>query len=474
MGDIKYNKRIFRPFSTLDGCYFCAVSEGNKYKILSLDSQLFEMEYKTIHYKRKGEVLDNRHFDMILEKLKLDAYMNRLDYNLETRIFCGDGFVVYNLNMEESLSIWIEDGNVDIVETPEYVFKYDQTLKSNVTPNLKVKMTKLPRLLKKHFHLRSEEDILILTLYLVTAFAGNQISHFIIILMGSKGAGKSRCAKLISEIVNPQTVSSLGVVSKSRDDLAIRLSNSYLTILDNIVKLDKDFASILAISVSNGQYCKRALFRNTEEIKLNIRSLIILTGIDIASYGKSDLLDRSILLNLNRIAPDEVKTERELDMEFQKDLPEILGCCFKLLAKALADNKSVDVPKTRMADNFELMIKVGRALGFADEETAQILWSNQSEINHFTIADNMVATCVVALMEQRDEYIGAVTDLLRDLQDIAEEHLGDKSVLPKQPNVLSRRLNEIRSNLECEYGIRYNIHNTGNFREIHLYKINKE
>lgn len=58
----------------------------------------------------------------------------------------------------------------------------------------------------------------------------------------------------------------------------------------------------------------------------------------------------------------------------------ILGCCFKLLATALNDEEPVTVSKTRMADAFDLMVRIGRALGYEDDTISQLLWDNQSKI----------------------------------------------------------------------------------------------
>ena len=42
--------------------------------------------------------------------------------------------------------------------------------------------------------------------------------------------------------------------------------------------------------------------------------------------------------------------------------------------------------------------------------------------------------------------------------------------LPTQPNVLSRKLNQARTNLEEEYGIKYEIKNSGPNRKITIWK----
>ena len=463
-----YNKSIFTPFSTRDGIYYCSIKSSGKYINLPLDSQSFELEYKTEYRLQYKKLLSQSEYQLVLEEMRLDAYANRLDYNLETRIFNKmDGSIFYRLNAESNLTVKLESGKAKIVESTDLMFKYDSTFRNQATPNLKMKVKVLPKLLKKHFHLKTDNDIMLLTLYLVCAFSGKKIGHPILILTGSKGSGKSQVARLIGSIIDPQDTD-LVAIPKTRDDLALRLYSSYLVLLDNISYIKKDFSDILAMAVTNGTYTKRALYKNTEELRLNLRSLIILTGIDVVAK-ESDVLDRSILLELERLNPEEILTESELLDEFNKDLPKILGCCLKLLALAENDDIPVQVPKTRMADAFELMIRVGRALDYDDEDTAGILWENQSHINHIAISDDTVGACIVSLMNERERFSGSVTQFLDELKKVAEAHHIDRAVMPKQPNVLSRKLNALRSNLESEYGIVYTIKNTGSFRQIEIW-----
>lgn len=59
-----------------------------------------------------------------------------------------------------------------------------------------------------------------------------------------------------------------------------------------------------------------------------------------------------------------------------------------------------------------------------------------------------------------------MTGLLGDLNEIATQNSIIGSVLPKTPNHLSNRLSKIRSNLQAEYNITYNIANVGSFKQI--------
>ena len=222
--------------------------------------------------------------------------------------------------------------------------------------------------------------------------------------------------------------------------------------LDNLSTVKNDISDLLAVSITGGSYSKRTLYHNKQETILTLHNMIVVTGIDIATNAP-DVLDRSLIFTLPRIEPDEVKTEAELMEEFQRDLPRILGGCLMLFAQADNDDREVEVPHTRMADCFELMVKAGRCLGLEDEQVSELIWKNQSKVNRVTVEDNTTAMCLVQLMEERDDYCGSVSNLLESLQQIAELNNIERQFLPSHPNVLSRQLNQVKSNLEQEYKV---------------------
>ena len=75
--------------------------------------------------------------------------------------------------------------------------------------------------------------------------------------------------------------------------------------------------------------------------------------------------------------------------------------------------------------------------------------------------------------DDKTTWIGTATELLKKLNDVAEyEEIDTKSFLwVKQLNQLSRRINEVKSNLEL-MGLRIEIKNTGGSRQIKIEKEN--
>lgn len=191
---------------------------------------------------------------------------------------------------------------------------------------------------------------------------------------------------------------------------------------------------------------------------------------------KSDLLDRCIVLTLERISEDERKEERVVWDSFNEDKPMILGAMFYALARAKRIYKTVNLTKLgRMADFTRWGYAVAEALEIGGEKFLEAYLNNQRKANQEAVDSSPIATALIKYMNDNNTFTGTVSQLLLCLNQVAEnEQIDTTSKLwAKEPNVLSRRLNEMKSNLELE-GIYYEITQRNHGRIIDIVKIPKE
>lgn len=73
-------------------------------------------------------------------------------------------------------------------------------------------------------------------------------------------------------------------------------------------------------------------------------------------------------------------------------------------------------------------------------------------------------------MEELEEYEDSVSNLFNDIIYVAKRNSIHMSLLPKAPNMLSKKLNEVRSNLAENYGLHYDIKNIGHYRQITIWR----
>ena len=262
---------------------------------------------------------------------------------------------------------------------------------------------------------------------------------------------------------------------KSIQDLAISINNTYMPCYDNLDIISSEKSDLLCIASTGGVYPKRKLYTNDEESMMALKSNIILNGVNVVAI-KPDLLDRCTLLTLERISEGERIEERILWSNFNKDKPKILGAILTTLSKAKRIYPTLKLTKLgRMADFTVWGYAVAEALEIGGEEFLKAYLNNQKKANQEAVESNPVATALIKYMDENKEFTGTVSTLLKILNQVAEaEQIDTKSKLwAKEPNVLSRRLNEMKSNLELE-GIYYEITQRNHGRIIDIVKIPKE
>lgn len=472
ISDAMIREGVFTPFSNPQGKWL-QIYDGQQKRIYKLNErESIIMAMKSAYKKRTGKYLSDKRCLDEMEFLEFYAFEHKISWDLEHRMFYSPQkkAYYYDLDASRGKAVKMTAQGYKLVNTPSKMFLQNEAYKAQVKPETAVS-NELPELLTPHFKLRSRKQLLLLAMYLTSAFMSPIIKCPLLICVGDKGSSKSTMMRRIESIIDPKHTDLMGA-SNCNADLQIQLNNNRFISIDNSSYLSQKTSDLLARAVTGGSASKRKLYTDGEEVFLNLSCLVAINGINLIAKS-NDLLDRALLFRLKRISPTEIRKESELDKAFAKDLPKILGAIFDAVSKVMADKKPVKVQKKiRMVDFFEIAIKVGRTLGLQDEEASNIIWTNHDEVNQQSLQENLIAQCLRELMVDCVEYKGSVTDFLHDLTAIAEENSIRASFLPGQPNVLSRKLNEIQSNLE-EEGIFYQIKNIGSFRQIHIVRETK-
>ena len=262
---------------------------------------------------------------------------------------------------------------------------------------------------------------------------------------------------------------------RSATDLSLVLHNNYLPCFDNIDNISAEKSDILCTAATGGGFSRRKLYTDDEETIYEYKVPVILNGINVVAT-RPDLLDRSLLLGLERIPEDERKEESEVWEDFNRDKPKMLGAIFNTIYKAISIYPNVKLDKLgRMADFTRWGYAVAEACGIGGEKFLKTYLDNQSKANDEAVNSNPIAVAIIRLMETTQCFEGTPSKLLETLNVIAEEEKIDiKSPRwAKEPNVLTRKLNELKSNLLLE-GITFVSTNTSRGRKIEIRKSPKE
>lgn len=367
-----------------------------------------------------------------------------------TRVGYDNGQLYYDLKNQVGDVVVIEPNNVFITQkySISNIFFYeDHTMSEQVEPE--ISDYGLLDFIDEFLNIDKAHKLL-LAVYTCAAFIPN-IKHPILIVEGEKGAGKTNLLKFLSLIINPVTKDVL-VLPKKEDNLITALSNNYFSAFDNIGKLSKDFCNIFCQASTGGTLIKRKLYSDNREICINIKRLVAMNGINL-EISQADLLDRAIMLTLNRLEEDKRLPEEILDEKVNNILPNVLGDIFNILSKALAIYPTVNLTEyPRMADfsryGFAIAeaIEKGQGVKFIDTYKQNIKLATESAVQ-----ENPVLNALREFAEDKKYWRGTMTDLLNELQKIVRSLYINKTLpasFPNNPIGLSRMLNTHKHELK--------------------------
>jgi hypothetical protein len=240
----------------------------------------------------------------------------------------------------------------------------------------------------------------------------------ILTFSGEKGSGKSSAATLLKRLTDPTRVSKASGVGDART-VASAAVGRWVLCFDNLTHLSPEQQDLLCCVSTGAGYSHRTLYTDLEESFLEYRRPQILTGIDLVPT-RSDLLDRCLIVRLERIPEDERLTEEELETLTLSLLPGIYGALLDLLVVALR-NLPTTKPATlpRMASFAQLCIAAGIP-SFVEAYATNIKTGNQAAVEANPLTDG-----ILALLDVHNGYWeGTSTELVRKLQELDPTNRG--------------------------------------------------
>ena len=429
---------------------------------VNVKSERFKKWIVSQFYNIESKIPTNDNIAKIILLLESRAMNEVNEVLVERRCATVDNCIYYDLKDDSCNVVKVSRDGWEIIKDPPVIFARTKTMYRQVTPERNGNLD----ILDKWFRYKDENHLILQKVILVASLIPN-IARPIQVLHGEKGSSKTSTMKLVRDIIDPAIVPVVSI-PKTIDDLAVYISKNYVPCFDNIDTISNHVSDLLCIAVTGGGHTKRKLYTDDEEQVMFFQRFIVLNGINVVAT-RPDLLDRCILLELERIPPNERKEEKVLREEFEKDKPIILGAIFETLSKAMSIYDQVELNNLgRMADFTRWGYAIAEVLGIGGDKFLEAYLNNQNNANIEALESHPVGFAMYKFMEDKTVWSGSPTKLLSELEIVAgfEKIDTTNSNWAKTPNVLSRRLNEIKSNL-LDVGIEFE-RSKGKNREIKI------
>ena len=367
------------------------------------------------------------------------------------RVAFDAGCIYYDLNNQTHDVVKIDSKAVVIVKKTDVknlIFSKDSSMTEQVIPvNKGYGVVDFVR----DFIMVAKEQRILIVVYICAAFI-QHISHPILIVEGEKGAGKSAFFQFLMEIINPVS-KDVFVMPEGVDNLITVLSNNNFSAFDNLgSSLSDEVSNVLCQASTGGTLIKRKYYSDNTEFCINIKRLVALNGIDL-EISQSDLLDRAILVRLQRIDETNRRTSEDLKKFFRSNLPSILADIFEILSKALEIYPKLSLSSyPRMADFSKFGYAIAEAIGTGNgEKFLEQYRDNMKLAVESAVEENPLLECVKHIVNSEGYFKGSMTDFLMKLKNVLPKfYIGHQlpASFPKTANALSRRLNTSRHELE--------------------------
>ena len=277
--------------------------------------------------------------------------------------------------------------------------------------------------------------------------------YAILMLLGPQGSAKSTYSNIIRSIIDPSKAP-LRTIPRSERDLMISATNSLVVTIDNLSSLSYWLSDALCRLATGGGFATRRLHTDADEVIFNTMRPIILNGIDVFAFAH-DLVDRCIILNLPKISKSDRRTEEEIQEDFKKAHPTILGGLCDAVSEALKNLPSVQLKSyPRMADFARWVTAAEGALPISHGDFIRCYNDNRADSVQSSLDADPVSVGIRDLMQLKKKWSGTATQLLKRLEGnpsnnysncIVPRNTTKSKVWPKAPHILSRRLKRASS-----------------------------
>jgi hypothetical protein len=303
-------------------------------------------------------------------------------------------------------------------------------------------------------NIKNEKHKLLVKIWIISLLILG-ISHPILLPYGEKGSAKSTLQKKIKMLIDPSPLDLFSIYN-DKTQFIQQLAHNYLCFYDNVKREPAWLSDEVCRAVSGGAFSKRKNYTDDDDIPYKYKKILSFSGINII-FSEPDALDRSIKIELERIEDEENIPDTKIEEELKQQIPALLGYIFDVVTKALEIKNSVKLKRLpRMADFAEWGEAIARALGYKPLEFLNAYFENIGEQNIEIVEANPLADAISKFIDyEMTSWISSPQTFINHLKDFADKNNIDSSKFPKNPQVISRKLNKIKSNLR-EFFLNFN------------------
>jgi len=423
---------------------FARFKVQDHYQIYKVRSKHFKWWISKLFWDSEGKIPNSESLNSALRIIEAKARFEGDEYQLHNRVAWHDNAIWYDLGNWHAVRI--DKDGWSVVNEPPILFRKYSHQKEQALP-IDGDGFVLWEELFKFVNISNAEDGLLYVTNLICGLIPD-IPHPVDVFVGDQGTAKTTSSRVKKELLDPSELKTL-TSPYSMAEFAQLADHHWYIPLDNLTDLRDSLSDALCKAVTGDGFTKRELYSDDDDVIYSFKRCICLNGINMVPT-KPDLLDRSLIFELDPIP----QTKRIEESTFWKQLNEIkpilLGSIFSTLSKAISGYPKIKLySKPRMADFARWGCAIAKALGKSEKDFISAYYSNIRTQNKEALDASPVAVAIIEFMNDKPSWEGSPSKLLVELDNVAEILKLDtkEKRYPKDPSWLWRRIKEVRTNL---------------------------
>jgi hypothetical protein len=259
----------------------------------------------------------------------------------------------------------------------------------------------------------------------------------LLVLSGDVGSGKTRVAAAMFQVLGVMSrVTAIDAIGNVKD-FWTSVDKGGLFCLDNADHHIPWLPDALSVISTGGTFEKRKLHTDTDTVTQEAKCWAVITSSNPSFASDAGLSDRLITVNLERVDRD--TAESVLTQEIEDNRFAALAWLCYTMRRALADTEATPKGMNRRHPDWAAWAyKFGKAAGKAQEAERAIRENEGFKALFSVLNDAFGKFILVAMKDQKKEFVGSADDLSKLLAEKCEGFSSDLWTIAKIGKALAR------------------------------------
>ena len=427
-------------FHDPDTIGYATVKNGSHLETHKIRSKPFKNLLSNKFYKAFKSTPGTQAIQDAISNLEGKALFESEQRNVKVRIGGDDNQVVIDLGNENWQCVVIDSNGWRIENESPVTFKRSRGIRSLPIP---VKSNEDFRIFSRFLNIK-DSDLPLALGWLLGAMRPTG-PYPVLLIHGEQGSAKSTTSRNLRRLIDPSSAN-LRSGPREERDMVITASNSWVFALENLSSISGWLSDALCRMATGGGFAVREHYADDDEMIFNVQRPALINGIEEIAT-RSDLIDRSILLNLPTIKSTNRRTEKEIESEFNKSWGVLFGLLLDAASMAIRNLDATELESPpRLADFAEWVVSGEKAFGYHGE-FMDAYSTNRDNINESAIEASPIGKPLKEFIEKVGTFEGNSSELREKLNESVDEKTRKSKDWPKSPRKISGLVRRIAPNL---------------------------